>query len=136
MRGLLDEVQDHPTKVDGLREPEENVSGRALTLSAQARDLEAWRRAHHLLGSALSLRLRGDHGGQRDIAADAKLFLSRWELGSEVTTVDPPPLDVDEMVDDTDDRDQPFVRCPSGPILVEADRGRDDVFALAVEKPE
>ena len=131
-RGLLDEVQHCPPKVERLVEPEQHVRGRTAPFAAEARCLEGVGREHDLLGAGGACGVRVDRTGQGQFVADAELLLARRELVAEVAAVDPAPLDVREMVDDPDDRQEAPVGRPPRLLVGEPAGRSDDRFALAV----
>ena len=136
MRGLFDEVEEHPAERDGVVESEEPMGRPTPAFVAEARGIEARRRAHDPFGSFGLAGVRIDHLGARDLGPDHELFVARRKLGAEVAAFYPPPLHAREVVDHADDRQQAAVGSPAQLLLGQpAGRGHD-LFSLPSHEAE
>ena len=136
MGRLLDDVQEDPAEVDGVGEPEERVRRSAPALVTEAGNVEARRRADDRLRPPRLLGVRVDDVGPRDLGAERELLAPRRERGPEIAALDPAPLHVREVVDHTDDREEPTVGRPPQLFVGEAVRSGDDLLPLPSRESE
>jgi hypothetical protein len=136
MGGLLDEVKDHPSKVEWLPHAEQDVRRWEPALLTNANDLQAGGRADKCVGLCSLAPIGVNHLCKRDVRVQLELLLARWERVPEIAALDPAPLDVDEMIDDPDDRKQAIVRGPAGLIVGERVGSCNDQLSLAVQVPK
>ena len=134
MRGLFDEMQHDPAKIERFAETQDHVCGWKFPFMTETRYVEARRRSHHSVGLLRLIPVRVDHVAQRWMIN--KLFIPRWKWTLEIAPVDPPPFDLDEMVEDSRDREQMSVRRPSRLFVGETIRGGDHFFALSLKETE
>jgi hypothetical protein len=132
MSRLFYEVQNDPSEVNWRVEAEQRVSGRPVALPSDARYVEIRCCPHDFVRP---LRLR-PIAGARIVDAEAvgsELIGTRRELRREIAAFDPAPLDMREMVDDPDDRQQTAVRPPPRLLVRQSIGDGNKLLALVVE---
>lgn len=125
MRGLLDEMQQHPAQIDpGHWRPRKADAGR----------VETGRGSHRPLGHVRARRVRLDDVGERPIVADAELLLTSPRDGlTGVAAIDPSFFDTGKVVHDPDQRNQATVRPPARLLFGQADGRRHHELALELQ---
>jgi hypothetical protein len=133
--GLLDQMQDDPSKVERLLETEQDVGRWGLVLLSEAGDSEAGGRADDLVGTSRPVAVPADDGCQgHGVGQDFRA--PRGEFQLEVSPVDPAPFHEREVVDDSGDRKQAPQWRPPALFLREPLSGRHDLLALALEETQ
>ena len=103
MRGLFDEMQHDPAKIERFVETQDHVRGWKLPFMTETRNVEARRGTDHSVGLLRLIPVRVDHFAQRRMIN--KFLIPSWERTLQIAPVDPPPFDLDQMVDDSRDRE-------------------------------
>ncbi len=75
--GLLNEVEQHPTQIDWLRQVQQDVSRLAAPLNANTGVPQVWSRAHNFLRAFFSPPICRDHIAQSDGAFHQELVFTR-----------------------------------------------------------
>ena len=134
MRGLFDEMQHDPAKIERFVETQDDVRRRKPPFMTDTRYVEARCGTDHSVGLLRLSPVRVDHFAQRRMIN--KLLIPRWKWTLEIAPVDPPPFDLDQMVEDARDREQVSVRRPSRLFVGETIGGGDYFLALSIEETE
>ena len=134
MRSLFDEMQYDPAKIERFVETQDHVRGWKFPFTTETRYVEARRRTDHSVGLLRLIPVRVDHVAQRRMINKLFIPTGKWTL--EIAPVDPPPFDLDEMVEDSGDREKMSVGCPSRLFVGETIGGGDYFFALSMKETE
>lgn len=134
MRGLFDEMQHDPTKIEWFVEAQDHVRGRKPPFMTETRCVEARRGTDHSVGSLCLIPVRVDHFVQGRMID--KFLVPAWKRTCEIAPFDPPPLDLDQMVEDSRDWEQTSFRCPSRLFVRESIGGGDYFLALSMKEAE
>ena len=121
-RRFVDEVEGDPTEVP------------AFCPAIASRRLREKQRVDGGIGVVRLLPIGGDGFVEAHVISRVELKFATAHLGIAETPLDPPPLDIPEMVDDTDERYQFSIGGPAGLSVVESLRVPDD-GASEVAKP-
>src|SRR5206468_1610430 len=97
---------------------------------AETRRLEVRRGANDFFGAVRSRVVGGNRLFAGDVVAEGELLVARRKWASEVSPVDPSPLDVRQVVDDAEDREQMALGSPAKLIFRQSFRRSHDVAAL------
>src|SRR6266508_144195 len=111
MRGLLDEMQHDPAKIERFAETQQYVRRWIAPFSTDTRCVEARRGTDHSVGLLCLIPVRVDHLAHWRMIDE--LLVAAGKRTLKVASFDPPPLDFDQMVEDPRDRQQPSGRRPS-----------------------
>jgi len=134
--GLLDEMKEHPTEINRTIEAQEDMSGPPSVLISQAGDLKTRGVPHDSFGPLSLLPVTLDHFGAGEIFRYGELIGTSRELRTQVSTLDPAPLHLRQMADDSDDGKEAIIGCPAELFLGQPVRRCDDLFPLPADITE
>ena len=134
MRGLFDEMQDDPAKIERFAQTPTTHARWKLPFMTETKCVEARRGTDHPVGLLRLIPVRVDQFAQRRMFD--KFLIPAWERTLEIAPFDPPPFDLGQMVEDSRDREQTSVRRPSRLFVGETISGGDYFLALSMKETE